>query len=826
MQTSLFAKLLCSAVLPLCLASNTGGAASASDTQSVNIAKSEWGTVVAASSQFSLQHGVYNLMDGSSERGHAWLSVDNAPLPQTVTFTFEQEFPVTRIRVRQTQWNEDEYRTKDLELQVSRDGKSWRKVGGLHLANAGDAMSEFTCDPTPARGLRLVITRSYRQGQVCGLGEVEIYANQPKDKQPPYVGATREIEWKTLRGMFKLSLTLDPAAPIWIPLNKHREGQGADGQYRSGEYRLTLSEKERGKQIRVVNYEIRRADGKPFKVVDNAVECKRSYSGVYKIFNPTSMAQQNYKIDLPHEISTATSGLVDTPVVWMQQTDGTNTFTVGMVDQIPFTTITGSTYNPANGGEAQGIANSYVRVTMVRNGTGAGEAKVFKDGIYVNADPEMSWHEALIDYSGAVDKARNFKPQPIGENAFNSMWHSWYAHSDKIDEAQIRRDARDAAALGVKTIEIDAGWNMNASYGFDNEGTHEFDPTRFPNGKGMVDDIHKMGLKVILHVSPLLMGKNSKYYPKMKEYLIKRDGKEGAQLDPRYKKVQDYLFKALDKMFKEYGIDGVWYDFMEIPGLPGGDPANQKLETISPDIREAYTMLMQAIYRHTLELNPNAAIIIRRGLANLNSKTYCTHVWPMDTPQDYNMNRRDIVYMKTYGDGVLTHACCTSWAISESDVNVARQMASIVMAGVPAFSVKLAESPKSHNEIIKAWLKFYEPNKRDLVMGKMTPIVPTPPSAALRIESGKQAFFGLFEIMPGLLELSRPVEKITIVNAYSNRLVTRLEGGKKDWKDYKAEVFDQTWKPISETVIKHNGNGLNLDIKGPSGCFTVVLTPE
>jgi len=99
----------------------------------------------------------------------------------------------------------------------------------------------------------------------------------------------------------------------------------------------------------------------------------------------------------------------------------------------------------------------------------------------------------------------------------------------------------------------------------------------------------------------------------------------------------------------------------------------------------------------------------------------------MDTPQDYNMNRRDIVYLKTFGPGVLTHACCTSWAITESDVNVARQMASIVLAGVPAFSVKLAESPASHNAIVKAWLAFYELNKRDLVFGRMTPLLPTPP---------------------------------------------------------------------------------------------------
>jgi hypothetical protein len=231
---------------------------------------------------------------------------------------------------------------------------------------------------------------------------------------------------------------------------------------------------------------------------------------------------------------------------------------------------------------------------------------------------------------------------------------------------------------------------------------------------------------------------------------------------------------------------------------------------------------MQALYAKSLALNPNAVILLRRPSANLNSKTYCTHVWPMDTPQDYNMNRRDIVYMKTFGPGVLTHACCTSWAITESEVNVARQMASIVLAGVPAFSVKLAQSPATHNAIVKAWLAFYEPNKGDLVLGRMTPLLPTPPSAALRIEGEKQAFFGFFEAVPGLIEVTKPVDKITLLNAFSKRTATRLEGVSGDWQ---AQVYDQTWQPIQTTRLKADANrGLTINCAGPTECNAIVLT--
>lgn len=73
-----------------------------------------------------------------------------------------------------------------------------------------------------------------------------------------------------------------------------------------------------------------------------------------------------------------------------------------MLDQMPNTVLEGSTYDVANGGEA----------------------------------PDVSWFEALEGYSAAVDAARNFKARRASDWAFNPMWHSWYAHANKIDERE------------------------------------------------------------------------------------------------------------------------------------------------------------------------------------------------------------------------------------------------------------------------------------------------------------------------------------------------------------------------------------------------------
>jgi len=54
----------------------------------VNVAAPIWGTRVESSSAFSDAHSAWNLVDGSAERGHGWLSADSVPLPQVLTFTF------------------------------------------------------------------------------------------------------------------------------------------------------------------------------------------------------------------------------------------------------------------------------------------------------------------------------------------------------------------------------------------------------------------------------------------------------------------------------------------------------------------------------------------------------------------------------------------------------------------------------------------------------------------------------------------------------------------------------------------------------------------
>lgn len=790
--------------------------------KSINVAHPSWGTTVSATSEYSVNYSAFNAVDGSLEHGNSWLCKDNVSLPQSLKLTLSEPFALTQINIYQSRWIGSMYHVKDFRVEGSKDGLTYQTIEFGTLPNTSDAKWSTKINNVNYLTIRIIILSSYSDIQTCGLGEVELIANVPENKEPLYSLVSKTIDWQTLRGNFKMTLNLEPSANIWIYC-KNSNQTSPEGKYVSGPYEVIITQSTSDPLARVIRWSIKRTDNQPFKILENNIECKTSYSGVYKLFNPQSMSQQSYFIDLPFRFQSVTSAHNNHPVVWMQQTDGKNTLTWGLLDQIPNTIIEGTTYDPSNGGEAPGISNSYVRVNISRSiPTKTLMVTDYSEALYVNENPQINWFEALNGYSLAVDKARNFNSQSVSDWALNPMWHSWYAHADEINEELIRDDAIRANLLGVKTIQIDAGWNIpiGKGYSFENEGDYFFSD-RFPKAGEMINEMHNNGQRVILHVSPLIMGKNSKAWTTMSDCMLTVNGIKSSYMDPRLKKVQDYLLASWEHMFTNYNIDGLWYDFLEFPIVVDTPPFGSKL--IASDIFVAYTLLMQSLYRKALALNPNAVIILRRAFANLNSKTFCTHVWPMDVPQDYNMNRRDVVYMKTFGKGVLTHACCTSWAISESDLNVARQMASITMAGVPAFSNILANSPINHDVIIKAWLKFYDINKKELVLGCMTPLLSTPPSAAIKILDEKKVFIGFFEAMPGLIDVNKQVDTITIVNAFTEKTVTYLEGIKKG--QWKLQKYDHCWNLLDSVELNTDKNGgLNVNVSNSYACHSIILT--
>jgi hypothetical protein len=262
-------------------------------------------------------------------------------------------------------------------------------------------------------------------------------------------------------------------------------------------------------------------------------------------------------------------------------------------------------------------------------------------------------------------------------------------------------------------------------------------------------------------------------------------------------------------MVEEYKLDGLWFD--GIDGVPiSRCVAPHRHDFVS--LGEGVTAALSRCAETALRLNKNIVLIYRQAFANLSNKSFLTHLWPVDAPFDFNMNRREVMFMKPYASGVLTHACCTCWHREESDENVARHMASVVLAGVPAISVDLVSIPESHRRIIRSWLGFYNQHREELLHGKMAPLAFFPAAGALSIAGKTRNYIGLFETVPPLIELPEPRNEVYLVNCTGERLVTHLA---KLRGRFACKIFNHHLAPVRELDLSADGE-LHLDVSSPA----------
>lgn len=124
-------------------------------------------------------------------------------------------------------------------------------------------------------------------------------------------------------------------------------------------------------------------------------------------------------------------------------------------------------------------------------------------------------------------------------------------------------------------------------------GNYEFKPETFPDPKGMVDKLHRMGFKVMLWVCPYVSPDSPEFRElEAKGYLVKRKSGETALIrwwngysatyDLTNPAAFDYVVAKLKKNQADYGIDGFKFDGGDV-GYAGMDIVGMNKEGLPID---------------------------------------------------------------------------------------------------------------------------------------------------------------------------------------------------------------------------------------------------
>ncbi len=105
------------------------------------------------------------------------------------------------------------------------------------------------------------------------------------------------------------------------------------------------------------------------------------------------------------------------------------------------------------------------------------------------------------------------------------------------------------------------------------QGDWKFDPKYWPDPKAMVDELHSMGIKVIVSIWPSVDRKSENFWPMLEKGLLIKTERGAAQtydyqgdcveIDPFNPETRKYVWEVCRKNYLDYGIDAFWLDNSE-----------------------------------------------------------------------------------------------------------------------------------------------------------------------------------------------------------------------------------------------------------------------
>lgn len=175
----------------------------------------------------------------------------------------------------------------------------------------------------------------------------------------------------------------------------------------------------------------------------------------------------------------------------------------------------------------------------------------------------------------------------------NAQLNTWMEFTYYPTQQGVLDFARKWVESGFKPgiFTIDEGWQRRY-------GVWSFDPARFPDPKGMVDEMHRLGFKVLLWIVPYVSADGADYVrsvrplegtdPEMAKRLYLRTKKGNvalfswwngfsAMLDMTDEYNRRFLKEQLDRLMTEYGVDGFKFDGGSVNGYSPLHVENGKL---------------------------------------------------------------------------------------------------------------------------------------------------------------------------------------------------------------------------------------------------------
>lgn len=323
-----------------------------------------------------------------------------------------------------------------------------------------------------------------------------------------------------------------------------------------------------------------------------------------------------------------------------------------------------------------------------------------------------------------VERASGKHPCVAPPAAFEPLYSTWYGFHQDVKDRAVEAECERAAALGMKTVIVDDGWQMEeAGSAYRYCGDWHPAKSRFPDMAAHVRRVQSLGLKYMLWYSVPFVGRDSKNAARFKDkslYYLERSG--AYVLDPRFPEVRAFLVETYVQAARNWNLDGFKLDFIDRFRIEGVDPAVAE-NYAGRDIKsvpKAVDQLLSEIREALLAIRPDMLIEFRQSYIGPGIRSYGNMLRAGDCPGDLRQNRVAIANLRLVSGESAVHADMLEWNLKATPEDAALNVLAALF-GTVQYSQVLREAPPDHLRMMRHWIAFSKRHRSALLRGWFRP---------------------------------------------------------------------------------------------------------
>ena len=244
----------------------------------------------------------------------------------------------------------------------------------------------------------------------------------------------------------------------------------------------------------------------------------------------------------------------------------------------------------------------------------------------------------LENYTAVTGRAGEFPEDLMG------LWQCKLRYRTQEEVLEVARKYK-AEGLKIDQIVIDFfHWTV--------QGEWKFDPKYWPDPKAMVDELHSMGIRVIVSVWPSVDRRSENFYPMTEMGLLMKTERGAVQtydfqgdcveIDPFNPETAKYVWEICKKNYYDLGIDAFWLDNSE-PDLTVYDFDHYRYcDGPALAISNMYPQMYSRIFYDAMTKESDKPVVNLLRCAWAGSQKYGNVVWSGDIPSTFEAFRDQI----------------------------------------------------------------------------------------------------------------------------------------------------------------------------------------